>query len=51
MWSRIEETLGKREGKELEFVTRVVIINQVLMAKLNFYLALWPPLDQVLKEI
>eukprot|EP00249_Psilotum_nudum_P032229 c47501_g1_i1 orf=3-332(-) len=43
IWPRIEETLGVWEAKEVEFATRVVIVNQVLLAKINFYLNIFPP--------
>eukprot|EP00249_Psilotum_nudum_P027540 c35334_g1_i1 orf=1-234(+) len=46
MWLRIEEIIGAWEGKEVDFTMRVVILNQVLMAKINFYLTLYPPMEQ-----
>eukprot|EP00249_Psilotum_nudum_P005776 c19202_g1_i1 orf=38-217(+) len=43
--------MGAWEAKEVEFATRVVIINQVLIAKINFFLTLWPPSESILAVI
>eukprot|EP00249_Psilotum_nudum_P025658 c30408_g1_i1 orf=144-419(+) len=51
IWPLIEETLGVWEGKEVDFATRVVIINQVLMAKINFYITIYPPTDLIIEKL
>eukprot|EP00249_Psilotum_nudum_P025408 c29832_g1_i1 orf=3-482(+) len=51
IWPRIEETMGQWEGKEVDFPTRVVIINQVLMAKVNFYITVFPPTEKIMVQI
>eukprot|EP00249_Psilotum_nudum_P034446 c5350_g1_i1 orf=39-428(+) len=51
MWPWIDETLGQWESKEVDFATRVVIINQVLMAKINFYITLFPPTKRIVLQL
>eukprot|EP00249_Psilotum_nudum_P005115 c18597_g1_i1 orf=199-663(+) len=51
MWPRIEETFGIWESKEVDFATRVVIINQVLMAKINFYITVYPPTEKIICQM